>query len=242
MNKSITLCITVFNEEENLENLFIDIKDVLIHFPTLDVVLVDNASEDSSNSLLRSFVAKNPSNVTLASVENNLGYGGGLAHAARLSNTEYVCFYPADRQYLAQDLILVIEKFRELKASKSENFIIKGNRVNREDSFQAKLVSRVYTWLCRVILGLKSQDTNGLPKIAPKAYLDRLGNSLSSSFFFDAQILAIAMKSQHDVFEVEVSFRSRERGSSSWASKRIQTYFRTIDEMLAFRKTLRSVK
>jgi glycosyltransferase involved in cell wall biosynthesis len=239
VNSEITLCITVFNEQENLENLFEDIKHSIHFHPSLSVVLVDNGSQDSSRSLLQSFANSHQSNVALVALEKNIGYGGGLAHAARVAETEYVCFYPADRQYLASDLILLIGKFHEEKTSRSGPFVLKGTRINRTDSWQAKLVSWSYTILCIIILGVKSKDVNGLPKIAPKAYLDYLGGSLSSNFFFDAQILFIAKELENEVIEFEVSFRPRERGSSSWAGKRIQTYLRTIQEMIAFRKKMK---
>ena len=239
MITSITLCITVFNEEENLDHLFVDIRKLIDSMPSLSVVLVDNGSQDSSSKMLQNFASKNQSNVTVAVLEKNLGYGGGLTHAARLAETEYVCFYSADCQYLAEDLILLIEKFCELKSSRSELFVLKGSRINRKDSWQANLVSKVYTILCNLFLGVNSKDVNGLPKIAPKVYLDSLAGSVSTSFFFDAQILFMARKFQNEIIELNVSFSPRERGSSSWAGKRVQTYFRTLHEMIAFRKEMK---
>jgi glycosyltransferase involved in cell wall biosynthesis len=242
MNTSVTLCITIFNEEENLKHLFADIKDVISKFPSLPIVFVDNASEDSSKYLLDAFASQHQSSVELVSLDKNVGYGGGLAHAARVSDTDYVCFYSADCQYLVQDLILLLEKFIGLDETRSGHFVLKGNRIKRTDSWQDKVVSRVYTKICLFVLGLDSKDVNGLPKIIPKAYLDYLGVSLSSSFFLDAQILGIAKQLGDEVIEVGVSFRPRERGSSSWSGKRLQTYFRTIYEMLAFRKIIKSTK
>ncbi len=242
MPVTLTLCITAFNEESNLPRLLQDIEAVSIAFPHISVILVDNGSSDGSGHLLASFASQKRAKVQSISLKQNVGYGGGLSRAVSKSQTEFVCLFPADRQYTPEDLILVIKKFEELQRSGTGGFVVKGFRSLRGDHWWGRFVSQTYTTICNSALLLESKDINGLPKIFPKTYFNNLGSSASESFFLDAQILAVAKILGHPVEEVEVKFTGRKSGSSSWAGKRIKTYLKTLIELWRFRKFMKDMK
>jgi len=240
MSKSLTLCITVFNEEENLPGLFEDIDNALSSFPELSLVFAENGSSDTSRQLLLEFASENASKVEVVCIEQNVGYGGGLATAAGHAKTEYLCFFSADRQYSADDLIQLITRFEQLKISGLASFVVKGNRVVRSDSWSGRVVSAVYSWLSGHLLGIVSKDINALPKIFPKSYIRQLGPYLSSQFFLDAQILSIAGINGDQIIEVGVQFSERANGISSWAGKRVRTYLTTLVTLIKFRRILKA--
>jgi glycosyltransferase involved in cell wall biosynthesis len=237
----ITLCITAFNEEKNLKDLFCEFKWLLEQHSNLKIVIIDNGSTDDTWNCLISMKEKIGGSIYIEKLKENVGYGGGLLKAISKSETEIVALLSADRQYSIQNVSKALSAFENLYREKSK-ILTYGNRVTRFDSKLAKFVSFVYLKIIRIVLGIRATDINGQPKIFSRKILDGTYKSLSNSFFFDAQILMIAQLRGHDLIPCDTTFDNRKYGVSSWADKRFRVYVETLRELREFRFTIRKFR
>ncbi len=101
-----------------------------------------------------------------------------------------------------------------------------------------RVVSRVYTILSNLVLGLRVRDVNALPKCFDRRLLSALPDDSYRSFTFEAQLLLCARRQGFRIHEVPVVFHARRQGVSSWSGKRLQTYWRTFWQMYLLRATV----
>ncbi len=231
---ALTVCVTAFNEAGNIEGLAADLDFAMRLSTDSRAVIIDNGSADHTWELLQKYFSGD-SRITIHKLEENHGYGGGLRAAVELAQTDYVLLLSADRQYTPRDLQAAISVHDRLDYPV---FLI-GKRVKRYDPFQARMVSKGYSLLMRMILGIPILDVNSQPKILPKTLLKSNAYRLSDSFFLDAQLVSLAMKEKLTFVEINVEFLNRRVGVSSWSGRRFRTYLSTIRAALAWRREIR---
>lgn len=230
--EDLTLCITAFNEEENIESLIGDLLLLKARFRGLSVKIRDNCSSDSTY-ILGCKLLEAQEAIDIYRGEENLGYGGGMRATVLLSETKYVMIFPADGQYPMSAAIAAIDDW-----CLTESEVLVGQRTKRSDSRTARIQSAVYSWMCRLLLRLDVWDINGLPKIFPREFVELESFPYSKTFFFDAQLLVIARERHLSTSFCEVKFRRRMNGTSSWATRRLRTFWKVSNELIAFRRFL----
>jgi len=236
---NVTLCITAFNEQDNLDELVDDLRWLHAQLPETKVVLVDNGSTDATAEVLRLRESELFPWFTFVQLSENLGYGGGLRKAVEVSGSKYVALLSADRQYPIADIMASIASFQGSAHDTGERVISVGNRVIREDPTAAKVVSRIYSMVTRLLITSGHLDINAQPKILSRSIIMDHGVPWSQSFFFDAQIIAVAQYLGNTVVSTPVTFVNRRHGKSSWSGQRIRVYRQTLAEMWRFRKFLK---
>lgn len=235
---NVTLCITAFNEQDSLDELVDDLLWLHSELPELKVVMVDNGSTDSTTEVLRLRESELFPWFTFVRLSENVGYGGGLRKAVEASESKYVALLSADRQYPIADIKASILSFQGNVHNTGERVVSVGNRVIREDPAAAKMVSRIYSMMTRLLLTSGHIDINAQPKIFNRSIIMDHGVPWSQSFFFDAQIIAVAQRLGNTVVLTPVTFVNRRHGKSSWSGQRIRVYKQTLFEMWRFRKFL----
>ena len=235
---NVTLCITAFNEQDNLDELVDDLCWLHSELPEVKVVVVDNGSTDATAEVLRLRESDLVPWLTFIQLSENLGYGGGLRKAVEASESKYVALLSADRQYPIADIKASIASFQRNIDDSGERFVFVGNRVIREDPIAAKMVSRIYSLVARLLITSGNLDINAQPKIFSRSIIMDHGVPWSQSFFFDAQIIAVAQRLGNTVVSTPVTFVNRRHGKSSWSGQRIRVYRQTLAEMWRFRKFL----
>ena len=226
MDYRLSLIIPVFNEVGNILPLVESIaarRDENHPIP-FELVLVNNGSRDDSAGELEKATTSLPW-AKVVNLVDNVGYGGGIQAGFREASPQasHIAWLPADRQYSTEDLHLV---WREVE--RNPEAVHKGIRLYRLDADSTKLVSRIYTALCRSILGLKVTDINGLPKIFPAWAVKKMRFGLAPTFLLDGQMLLAAQKLKLAIYEHPVVFYARRAGVSSWSSKRLHVYWRSF--------------
>jgi glycosyltransferase involved in cell wall biosynthesis len=238
---SVTLCITAFNEHENLHDLIKDLTWLHAQQIGLQVVIVDNGSTDDTWRTLQVKSLEHGGWLSIVRLGENLGYGGGLRSAIEVADTETVALLSADRQYPIEDVLQAIRKFQFSAQQDSPRVILVGNRKERYDPKSAKFVSWFYSRTVRLLLGTEVIDVNGQPKIFGRQLLTQEKISWSDSFFFDAQLIAVAQRLNFKLISSPVRFVNRRYGKSSWSGQRIKVYRETLIEMWGFRKFLNKI-
>lgn len=228
----LSLIIPVFNERGNLLPLA---QAIEAHRPPdlLEVIWVNNGCSDGSHKELEEIQrCYSWSRVKVLGV--NQGYGGGVLAGVMTASLQatHLGWIPADGQVDANELFSIWEKVKTDPAS-----VHKGIRVKRKDSSSQKAVSQIYSHLTRLLLGIPSRDTNGLPKIFPAALLREscFHNPETTGFVFDASMLYYAIRKRLKIVEHPVSFLRRRSGQSSWSGRRLATYLNVTSALLRLR-------
>ena len=234
---SVTLCITAFNEHENLHDLIKDLTWLHAQQIDLQVVIVDNGSTDDTWRTLQVESLEHGEWLSIVRLGENRGYGGGLRSAIEVAGTETVALLSADRQYPIEDVLQAIREFQSSAQEESSRLILVGNREERYDPKSAKFVSWFYSRTVRLLLGTELMDVNSQPKIFGRELLTQK-IPWSDSFFFDAQLIAVAQRLNFKLISSPVRFVNRRYGKSSWSGQRIKVYRETLIEMWGFRKYL----
>ena len=100
MKKSLTICIPLFNEEEGVHNLYKELINEIENiqeYVDLKIILVNDGSTDSTQTLLEKFFKENI--FEIVAHKNNLNLDGFLKTSLSLCNTDYIAFLDSDCTY-----------------------------------------------------------------------------------------------------------------------------------------------
>ena len=235
----VTLCITAYNEVENVPQLADLLTKVNLAYPGLVVgSIVDNGSTDGTLQALRA-AFPDGCGIRVQRIDPNRGYGGGLIAAIAVAPTPYVCTLPADGQYPAEAVITVVRAFLDTGGPSGHPRMVKGLRQVRDDEFLVRLFSRVYTASARLILRVRSHDVNGLPKCFLAARVIEWGDRMPLDFVLDAAILRSCAQAGDGLLEVPVPFGRRRHGVSSWAGRRFRVAAGAFVSLFGVRRRIR---
>jgi glycosyltransferase involved in cell wall biosynthesis len=240
-NPNITICVTAYNEEENIPQLLELIDEVRQGtVACCKLIVIDNGSLDSTAKVLRDLAKDYAS---FESLNKNVLYGGGMKRAVEQAESEFVCILPADNQYSSCDITRLINAFFELPPDVRSRTMVKGRRAKRNDPTSIQVMSKFYNSLVSLLLGIGLLDTNGLPKIFNKALLQSPLDidSLQNDATFDAGLLALWRKAGGSVIEIPVTFENRSHGEASWKGKRLIVAKNMYKSLIVSRKYLRDL-
>jgi len=149
----ISIVIPVFNEEDNLETLYSQLKQVLEGVgKTYEIILVDDGSTDSTFYILER-LHKRDSHVWVIRFRRNFGQSAAFSAGFEFAKGNIIVTMDADLQNDPADIPRLLDKLEE------GYDVISGWRVDRKDSFLTRQVpSRIANFLISMITGVKLHD------------------------------------------------------------------------------------
>ncbi len=170
-----------------------------------ELILVVNGCRDHSLKVCRSLAARD----RRVKVVHSVPGGWGLAVRLGLEAAEgaTLCFTNSARTS-GVDLGTVLSR-AELEPRKA----FKGDRRNR-DSFVRSLASYLYNLECGLLLGTRSRDVNGTPKVFPRLF-EKLLTLQSDDDMIDAEFVAVCAREGYPLVEVPIFSSGRHGGEST---------------------------
>jgi len=136
----ISIVIPVYNEAENLRELFQELMEVLEGLPvSFEVIFIDDGSQDQSGEILKDIAGKD-GRVKVIFFEKNSGQSAAFAAGFRLAKGEVVITMDADLQNDPHDIPRLLEKIKDYD-------VVCGWREKRQDSLVRKVSSRIANWV-----------------------------------------------------------------------------------------------
>ena len=120
---------------------------------SFEVVVVDDGSRDETSRVLRELRAKHPFLETVTH-RRQRGIADALRSAADVARGDVFVFYPADLQYLPEDIPALVRPILDGRAD-----IVTGTK---QGKYEKAFVSGVYNWLCRALFGVRVADLNSV--------------------------------------------------------------------------------
>ena len=120
---------------------------------SFEVVIVDDGSRDDTPAVLRELGERYP---FLRSIRHRrqMGIAEALRSAGDLARGDILVFYPADLQYLPEDIPRLVAPILEGRAD-----IVTGTK---QGKYEKAFVSGIYNRLCRWLFGVQVQDLNSV--------------------------------------------------------------------------------
>ncbi|OGD38938.1 MAG: glycosyl transferase [Candidatus Aminicenantes bacterium RBG_19FT_COMBO_58_17] len=208
----VSLVIPVFNEAENLAELYRELVDALEKSSrAFEVIFIDDGSADSSWTVLRSLQQKD-GRIKLIRLRRNFGQTAALAAGFDYARSEIIISLDADLQNDPKDIPLLIRKIEE------GYDIVNGWRRKRKDKFLSRRVpSIIANQLISRLTRVRLHDYG----CTLKAFRSEVIKNVKLYGELHRFIPAIASQLGVRIAEVEVSHRPRKHGKSKYSLFRI---------------------
>ena len=205
----LSIVIPCFNEEENIFLLLKEFEKITIN-NNFELILVDNGSVDKTWYFLKE-AEKRYKFLKILKINNNIGYGHGIVSGLSVAKGKYIGWTHADLQTDICDILKAYTIINESKAP--ENIYVKGLRRNR------RLYENIFSFGMSVFeslwLGVFLRDINAQPNLFPKNFFDYWIDP-PNDFLLDLYSYALAKKCGYKIKRINVLFKKRIFGKSSW--------------------------
>lgn len=130
-NRTISIIVPVFNEEDSIDPLYREIRAAVERVPrsSFEILFVDDGSDDSSVRVCRQLCESDPEHVRLVALRRNFGQTAAMAAGFDHASGDLIIPIDADMQNDPADIPRLIEKIDE------GYDVVSGWRVNRRDKF-----------------------------------------------------------------------------------------------------------
>ncbi len=152
-SRKLTIIIPVFNEEESILRLKLEMDRFLKESPVSSSILfVDDGSTDGSLALMKRFVEEAPEWYAYLSLKHNQGLSSALKAGIDHIQTPYLGYIDADLQTTPFDFLLFFDEMESYT-------MINGIRQKRSDTFVKKLSSKIANGFRRMMIKDGIEDT-----------------------------------------------------------------------------------
>jgi len=200
----LSIIFPCYNEAENIPVLIEGcIKHLDKYNSILEIILVNNGSNDDTEMLFKKLVNKNKL-FKIVRVDKNQGYGHGILKGLSKANGKYIGWMHADLQTDPKDIIKALDIIDEKR-----NLYIKGKRKNR--SFFDNIFTLLMSLICSIVFRKKIFDINAQPNIFPKNFFNSWKNP-PNHFGLDTYCYCMAIKNNLEIIKFDVHFGKRVAG------------------------------
>lgn len=201
----VTIIVPIFNEENTIIEILNRINSEDIKDPNLEIIVVDDCSTDASVELL-----KQNSNLynNLIELKKNLGKGGAVREGLKEANGSYVLFQDGDLEYSPSDYKKIFKMLEEFNAD-----VVIGSRFLSPEYtsihyYFHKLGNRFITFLFNLLYNTTFTDIYSCYLCFRRDLIDPV-KLKSNGWSQQAEILATAVKSSKNFYEVPISYSGR---------------------------------
>jgi glycosyltransferase involved in cell wall biosynthesis len=199
----VSTIVPALNEEGNIEEFCRLYADMLKTAPFEgELVFVDDGSTDDTVEKIRQ-AAKQYQFIKFASHQRNRGLTEALETGFSIASGEIFVFYPADLQYLPEDIPALVKPVAE-GADLCAGW--------KQGKYKKKLVSNVYNWVSRKIFNLKVHDLNSV-----KAFRREVVENIFMRRDWHRYLVVLAADEGYRVEEVKIPLYDRQWGRSKFA-------------------------
>jgi len=205
MDKSISLVISCFNEEGNINKL-VERCEKILKIQNSELILVNNGSVDDTKKIIQEHINKNQK-IKLVDIEKNIGFGNGIWEGLKTAKYNILAYTHADLQTDPEDII------KGLEILQNDNQFVKGLRVNKlknEWSYFDIFISFSMTIFTFFLLRTYMKDIHAQPVLFSKKLFEQF-KFFPKDFMIDAWVFYIAKLKKFEVMRFPVIFNKNAR-------------------------------
>jgi glycosyltransferase involved in cell wall biosynthesis len=172
-----------------------------------EVVIVNDGSRDESDRVLGELARTHPF-LRVVTHRRQRGIADALRSAGDVARGDVFVFYPADLQYLPEDIPRLVAPILSGRAD-----IVTGTK---QGKYEKAFVSRVYNTLCRWLFGVRVTDLNSV-----KAYRREVMAGVPLRPDWHRYMVVIAAADGYRLDSLPVPLHPRRAGTSKFGWRRI---------------------
>jgi glycosyltransferase involved in cell wall biosynthesis len=176
---------------------------------SFEVIVVNDGSRDGSDRILRDLAQEYPF-LSIVTHRRQRGIADALRSAGDVARGDVFVFYPADLQYLPEDIPPLVAPILEGRAD-----IVTGTK---QGKYEKAFVSSVYNGLCRWLFGVGVTDLNSV-----KAYRREVMLGVPLRPDWHRYMVVIAAADGYRLMSHPVPLHPRRAGTSKFNWRRIPT-------------------
>jgi len=205
--KKISIVIPVYNEEENIEKLYGELKKVLENLNLdYEIIFVNDGSTDRTPQILDELAKRDPK-VKVIHFRKNYGQTAAMYAGFQYAEGDVVITMDGDLQNDPRDIPKLLEKIEE------GYDIVSGWRKNRKDPFLSRILpSKIANWIISKVTGVHLHDYG----CTLKAYRKEVAKNFRLYGDMHRFLPAVAKSFGAKVTEVVVNHRPRLYGKSKY--------------------------
>jgi dolichol-phosphate mannosyltransferase len=208
MAVTLSVVVPVKDEAENVEPLAREIAGVVARDESVEIIFVDDGSSDATAGVLKALKADLPC-LRVIQHGRNLGQSRALRTGVRAARGGLIVTLDGDGQNDPHDIPKLLAQFQE---APERIGLVSGVRVNRRDTFQKRLASRLANGFRRWMLNDGASDVGcGLKAFRRDAFL-----ALPYFDHMHRYLVALTLRDGFEVRFVEVNDRPRVHGKSKY--------------------------
>lgn len=213
MSPSVSLVIPMYNEELNIEHAVAAARRSLeTHAGDWEIVIVDDASTDSSARIVTRLAADDP-HVRVLRHEKNRKLGGTLRTGFAAATKDLVFYMDADIPF---DPDVLGRAMRAMELTDAD--MIAAYRHDRTmEGFKRGVYTLVYNWLIGVLFGWPHRDINFSFKLMKRSVLQAV-ELKSEGSLIDAELVVKAKNRGFTIQQIGIDYFPRTRGQSHLGS------------------------
>ncbi len=220
---NLSIVIPCFNEADNLSTIYRKLDSLHKLKTDVEIVLVDNGSEDDTPLLMEDHLVMRKQFVKLLRIKKNVGYGHGIMEGVRFSSGDVIAWTHADLQTDPADVLKAYQTF--VTHPEYPNCILKGRRVGRNPIDALFTVGM--SLISSILLSVRLSDVNAQPKMFHRRFLEKLPEP-PLDFSLDLYLLYQAKIHNLKILEYPVRFGKRLYGEAKGGGGTFQGKWKLI--------------
>lgn len=206
---SLTIVLPVFNEEENVESLLVDIIETMSSSGiSYEVLAVNDGSKDGTLAILRSLQAKYTQHLRVASHVVNKGNGAALRTGIRHARGEIVVTMDADGQHSPKDILELISHIPPF------DMVVAARTKNYQGAWHRNLANRFYNWLASWLTQVEIKDLTSGFRAMRRTAVTHFLHIYPSGFSTPTTITMALLKAGYNVTFIPIDVKPRTKGKS----------------------------
>ncbi len=207
MSLRLSIVIPCYNEEKTLEECLRRVLAIADETLTLEVIIVDDCSQDNSLALARELAARHEE-IRVLRHEVNMGKGAALRTGFQHATGDVVAVQDADLEYDPHDLKRLVEPIRTGEADVvfGSRFLSPGK--HRVYSFWHYMGNRFLTLLSNMFTDLYLTDMETCYKVFRREVIQAV-EIRENRFGFEPEIVAEIARRGLEIYEMGISYDSR---------------------------------
>lgn len=201
-----SIIIPVYNEEENLQELYRRLTHVMEKLGSYEVIFIDDGSSDKSWSMIKD-LHKMDNRIKGISFSRNFGHHIAISAGLDYSNGESVIIMDADLQDSPEEIPVLYEKYKE------GYDLVYGIRKQRHDPIWKKASSAIFWWILRRLSGVPIPSGQTMLRIMNRRLVNVLKEMRERSRFLHGMMAWAGF----NVAFITVEHHSRARGKSKYS-------------------------
>ncbi len=200
----LSIIIPCFNEEKTIIKVIKKIYTQKLKFK-FEIIIVDDASEDNSISLVNELKKKE---IKVISLQENQGKGNAVKTGIICSKGKYVLIQDADLEYNPDDYEKLLKPVFEFNADVVYGSRFLGSQAKKSGYFMNALANKGLTFLSNLLNNLTITDMETGYKLIKKSLYDKI-NIEEKRFGLEPEITAKISKLTKSIYEVGISYNAR---------------------------------